>query len=119
MLNYGANSLSSQFGVFKLVRDGVEIGSNTTTPGTNGVTGIAQAIYDDASSANSMNNLFIQFVDSPSTTSSVTYKLYLYSGGFGGNYATLHINYSRNDSTGGSLDNSRASTVMTLQEFFA
>ena len=119
MLNYGADSLTSQFGVFKLVRNSTEIGGNTTTPGTNGVTGIAQVIYPDASSGNSMNNVFIQFVDSPSTTSSVTYKLFLYSAGFGGKYSVIHINYSQNDSTGGSLDNSRASSVMTLQEFFA
>ena len=119
MLNYGANPLESQFGVFKLVRNGVEIGSNTTTPGTNGVVGIAQTVFNDAYANNSMNNLFIQFMDSPSTTSSVTYALYLYSGGFGGKYSVIHLNQTYNDSIGGSLDNSRASSVMTLQEFFA
>lgn len=127
MLNYGAEPLYSQYGAFRLTRTvgGVEteIGSNTSTSrGSGDLRGIEQCIFTDAGTQYAMNCAKIQFLDSPSSSSAVTYKLYIYGTGVAGKQAVIYINqsyYDYNNPSGNINANARASSSMILQEYFA
>ena len=123
MINYGATPLSSQYGAFRITRNGTEIGSNNSSSrGSADLRGIEQCVFADNQGQNIMNCVKIQFLDTPSSASSVTYKVHLYDGGSGGNKAVIYLNQSYNDSLGNSLGinaNARATSSMILQEYFA
>jgi len=124
MINYGATPLTSQYGAFRITRNGNEIGSNNSSSrGANDLRGIEQCVFADNQGQNIMNCVKIQFLDSPSSSSAVTYKVHLYGLGVGGNHAVIYINQSYNDAVGGNSlginANARASSSMILQEYFA
>jgi len=107
VINYSTITSNSKLIVFRLTRNGVEIGSSTA----GGNPGIACAGYEDGE-VEMINNTKIEFLDSPSSSSAVTYKLFAccYSSA-----ATLYLNQPN---PGAAVPN-RTSSFMILQEFFA
>ena len=103
VINYSFLTGDSKNCVFRLTRNGTEIGTSTGT----GIVGIASASYEDGE-IESINNVKIEFLDSPNTTSAVTYKIHIY----GSNDLYLNFNIS------GSVQHSTTSTI-TAQEYFA
>ena len=105
VLNYSCYTNASQFILFRLTRNGTEIGTSIGS----GQTGIASGSYEDGE-VNAINNTKIEFFDSPSSTSAVTYKINIYSPL---SAQPLFLNYAVSGTS-----NSTIST-MTLQEYFA
>ena len=105
VLNYSCYTNASQFILFRLTRNGTEIGTSIGS----GQTGIASGSYEDGE-VNAINNTKIEFFDSPSSTSAVTYKINIYSPL---SAQPLFLNYAISGTS-----NSTIST-MTLQEYFA
>jgi hypothetical protein len=104
-INYSCLINQSQFVVFRLTRNSTEIGTST---GLN-TKGISSGSYEDGE-VTTISNKMIQFLDSPSTTSPVTYRLHNY----GPTAAVqLFLNYATNDSV------VSTSSTMVLQEYFA
>lgn len=116
--NAGPGPVPSYKGAFRLTRNGTEIGSNSV--GSN-LYGIAPMSGLSDYSANFLSTQYIQFLDSPSSASAVTYKLHLYSTGSGGAFPQIYLNRTLADVNAGtnSANDARASSVMTLQEYFA
>lgn len=115
MLNYGANTGQSKLASFRLTRNGTEIGQTASGTGSS-LDGIAPCVFSDG--GDQIANKFIQFWDSPSSASAVEYRIHAYNKG--ASTATLYINYSSSDNTGGSAaDRCRCSSNMVLQEYFA
>jgi len=115
MLNYGANTGVSKLASFRLTRNGTEIGQTASGTGSS-LDGIAPCVFSDG--GDQIANKFIQFWDSPSSTSAVEYKIHVYNKG--ATTATLYINYSSNDNASGAAsDRCRCSSNMVLQEYFA
>lgn len=104
-INYSCSTNTSQFVLFRLTRNSTEIGTST---GLN-TKGISSASYEDGDVA-TISNKMIQFLDSPSTTSPVTYRLHNYGPTSTQN---LYLNYAVNDNT------VSTSSTMVLQEYFA
>lgn len=108
---------SGPYGAFRITRNGTEIGSNNVGSSLYGIassTGLAGAY------TNYLSNQFIQILDSPSTTSAVTYKIHLYATG-PTLFPQMWVNKTYQDVTNG-VNNSgaaRVSSSMTLQEYFA
>lgn len=103
VINYSFLTGDSKNCVFRLTRNGTEIGTSTGT----GIVGIASASYEDGE-IESINNVKIEFLDSPNTTSAVTYKIHIYGS------SDLYLNFN----TSGSIQQSTTSTI-TAQEYFA
>jgi hypothetical protein len=103
VINYSFLTGDSKNCVFRLTRNGTEIGTSTGT----GIVGIASASYEDGE-IESINNVKIEFLDSPNTTSAVTYKIHIYGS------SDLYLNFNIN----GSVQQSTTSTI-TAQEYFA
>ncbi len=104
-INYSCLVNGSQFVLFRLTRNSTEIGTST---GLN-TKGISSGSYEDGE-VTTISNKMIQFLDSPSTTSPVTYRLHNY----GPTAAVqLFLNYATNDNT------VSTSSTMVLQEYFA
>ena len=103
VINYSFLTNDSQNCVFRLTRNGTEIGTSTGT----GIVGIASASYEDGE-IESINNVKIEFLDSPNTTSAVTYKIHIYGS------SDLYLNFN----ISGSVQQSTTSTI-TAQEYFA
>ena len=103
VINYSFLTGDSKNCVFRLTRNGTEIGTSTGT----GIVGIASASYEDGE-IESINNVKIEFLDSPNTTSAVTYKIHIYGS------SDLYLNFN----TSGSVQQSTTSTI-TAQEYFA
>jgi hypothetical protein len=122
MINYGCEPLKSQYGAFRITRNNNEIGTNSSSSrGPTDLRGIVQCKYDDSVNI-SMNCVKIQFLDSPSSASAVTYRVHLYGTAAGGNTTFLTINHNFNDYLGNSNGinaNCRSSSTMVLQEYFA
>jgi len=122
MINYGCEPLKSQYAAFRITRNNNEIGTNSSSSrGATDLRGIVQCKFDDSVNTN-MNCVKIQFLDSPSSASSVTYRVHLYGTGAGGNTTFLTINHNFNDYLGNSNGinaNCRSSSTMVLQEYFA
>ena len=95
----------------RLVRDSTPIG-NSTDAGDR-IAGFGQ-MYQGEDGTNVATNS-IEFLDSPATTSSVTYKVQIINGNNTGD--VMCINRSYNDSTGGS--NHRYSSCITVMEVSA
>jgi hypothetical protein len=103
VINYSFLTGDSQNCVFRLTRNGTEIGTSTGT----GIVGIASASYEDGE-IESINNVKIEFLDSPNTASAVTYKIHIYGS------SDLYLNFN----ISGSVQQSTTSTI-TAQEYFA
>ncbi len=103
VINYSFLTGDSKNCVFRLTRNGTEIGTSTGT----GIVGIASASYEDGE-IESINNVKIEFLDSPNTASAVTYKIHIYGS------SDLYLNFN----ISGSVQQSTTSTI-TAQEYFA
>ena len=103
VINYSAITNGSQFILFRLTRGSTELGTST---GAN-TKGISSGSYEDDDSP-TISNKTIQFLDSPNTTSAVTYKLFNYGPT---SQQNLYLNYAVNDLT------VSTSSSMTLQEY--
>ena len=103
VINYSAIVNGSQFILFRLTRGSTELGTST---GAN-TKGISSGSYED-DDLTTISNKTIQFLDSPNTTSAVTYKLFNYGPT---SQQNLYLNYAINDLT------VSTSSSMTLQEY--
>jgi len=115
MINY--SSFHGSNGAFRLTRNGTEIGSNSIGSSLYGIAGVAENQL-----TNEVVNRYIQFLDTPSTGSAVTYRLHLYTTGSGGaTVPIVYLNRSQSDVTapGNAQDRARGSSNMVLTEFFA
>lgn len=106
VLNYSTLVNASQFVLFRVTRNGTEIGTSIGT----GQKGIASGSYEDGE-VNAINNTKIEFLDSPSSSTSTTYKVHIFTPL---SVTNLYLNYAIN---GGS--SFTTISAMTLQEFFA
>jgi len=106
VLNYSCVTNTSQFVLFRLTRNGIEIGTSVGA----GQKGIASGSYEDGE-VNAVNNTKIEFFDSPNSSSAVTYKINVFSPLSATN---LYLNYAINGGT-----SFTTISTMTLQEFFA
>ena len=104
-INYSCLVNTSQFVLFRLTRNSTEIGTST---GLN-TKGISSASYED-DEITTISNKIIQFLDSPNTTSPVTYRIHNYGPT---SAQQLYLNYAVNDNT------VSTSSTMILQEYFA
>jgi hypothetical protein len=104
-INYSCLVNASQFVLFRLTRNSTEIGTST---GLN-TKGISSASYEDGE-VTTISNKVIQFLDSPNTTSPVTYRIHNYGPT---SAQQLYLNYAVNDNT------ASTSSTMVLQEYFA
>jgi len=95
----------------RLVRDSTAIG-NSTDPG-NRIAGFGQ-MYDGGDGTNVVTNS-IEFLDSPATTSAVTYKVQIVNGNNNGD--VMCINRSYDDVNSGT--NHRYSSCITVMEVSA
>jgi len=114
-INYSCG-VNFQYGVFRVTRNGTEIGSNNI--GTD-LFGIAPFAVTSALSSNFLSSQFIQILDSPASVSSVTYKIHFYA--TGATFPVMWLNRTYNDVTVGtnSSADARTSSSMILQEYFA
>jgi hypothetical protein len=106
-----------QFAAFRVTRNNVEIGSNNVGSSLYGIapfTGLG-ASY----SSEFFSNQFIQILDSPASTSAVTYRIHLYA--TGATFPSMWVNKTYQDVVSGvnSSSAARVSSSMTLQEYFA
>ena len=114
VINY-SNQQFPSYGVFRITRNNIPIGDNNV--GTD-LFGIAPFPGIANTSNVSLSTQFIQILDSPASTSAVTYRIHFY-------YArtaipSMWLNKSYYDVTSGQSEAaSRVSSSMTLQEYFA
>ena len=115
-INYSCG-VNFQYGVFRVTRNGTEIGSNNI--GTD-LFGIAPFAVTSALSSNFLSSQFIQILDSPASASAVTYKIHFYATG-PTVFPVMWVNRTYNDVTVGtnSPADARVSSSMILQEYFA
>ena len=106
VLNYSCVTNTSQLVLFRLTRNGTEIGTSVGA----GQKGIASGSYEDGE-VNAVNNTKIEFFDSPNSSSAVTYKINVFSPLGATN---LYLNYAINGGASFTVI-----STMTLQEFFA
>ena len=106
VLNYSCVTNTSQLVLFRLTRNGTEIGTSVGA----GQKGIASGSYEDGE-VNAVNNTKIEFFDSPNSSSAVTYKINVFSP-LGA--TDLYLNYAINGGASFTII-----STMTLQEFFA
>ena len=105
------------YGAFRITRNGTEIGSNNVG---SSLYGIAPCFGLADLNNSALSSQFIQILDSPSTTSAVTYKIHLYATG-PTVFPQMWVNKTYQD-VGSGVNNSsaaRVSSSMTLQEYFA
>jgi hypothetical protein len=115
-VNYSSNnaSVGSNFAAFRITRNGTPIGDNNV--GTD-LYGIAPFPGVGDFSTTALSSQFIQILDSPASTSPVTYKIHLYSTTA---FPSMWLNKSVSDVSGGhSSSRARVSSSMILQEYFA
>ena len=114
-INYSCG-VNFQYGVFRVSRNGTEIGSNNIG---SSLYGIAPFGVTSALGSNFLSSQFIQILDSPSSASAVTYKIHFYA--TGATFPVMWLNRTYNDVTVGtnSSADARVSSSMILQEYFA
>ncbi len=115
---YGAAPGYSASSCFRLTRDDgtqIEIGYPTSSPG-NRQSGISSPSYYEGASGEYQNSVTITFLDSPSTTSAVTYRINIHAA-FPAGSAPVLINRSFADSNTHLYG--RSISTMILQEYFA
>ena len=103
VINYSFSTSYSKNCTFRLTRNGTEIGTSTGM----GIVGISSASYEDGE-IEAINNVKIQFFDSPNTASAVTYRIHIY----GSNNMYLNYNVS-------AYSQQSATSTIVVQEFFA
>ena len=103
VINYSCKTGFSKNFVFRVTRNGNPIGTSSGT----GIAGIASASYEDGE-VEAVNNVKIEFLDSPSSTSVVTYKVHVY-----GTPGNLYLNYN----VDGLVQQSTTSTITALEYF--
>jgi hypothetical protein len=103
VINYSFTTGQSKNCVFRVTRNGSPLGTSSGT----GVAGIASASYEDGE-VESINNVKIEFLDDPLSSSLLTYKVTVY----GSN--NLYLNYNIN----GTVQQSTTSAI-TAQEYFS
>ena len=115
VINYGGTNVTPNQGVFRITRNNTPIGDNNV--GTN-LFGIAPfAGVASFGTTTFLSSQFIQILDSPSSTSSVTYRIHFYASA---GPPVMWVNKSYDDVVSGSSGASaRVSSSMTLQEYFA
>ena len=101
VINYSCKAGFSKNLVFRVTRNGNPIGTSAGT----GIAGIGSASYEDGE-VEAINNVKIEFFDSPSSTSLVTYKVHVY-----GSSGNLYLNYNVDAST----SQSTTSTITALE----
>ena len=115
-INYG-NDGNSNYGAFRITRNGTPIGSNNI--GTD-LFGIAPFTGAAAITNTYFSSQFIQILDSPASASAVTYKIHLYATG-PTVFPSMWVNKTYQDALNGinSTAIGRVSSSMILQEYFA
>jgi hypothetical protein len=101
----GINTTSNAY--LRLVRGSTAIGVGTTSGSRSAVS--SQNIFSNANTANSMLGSSFQFLDSPSTTSSTTYKIQFIT-----DFATTFVNRTSGD--GDFLYTGRSQSTITVME---
>ena len=121
VVNYSTDVGGVTFaGAFRITRNGTEIGSNAIGSSLYGIAPMS-GLSDFTGSDHFLSNQTIQFLDSPSSSSSVAYKLHLFTTTGGGITPNIYLNRTRADiaaGVNGAFD-ARASSSMTLQEYLA
>ena len=114
VLNY--SSLQNQRGVFRLTRNGTEVGSNSNGSSLYGIAPVETTFNFDQ-----ITNTVISFYDTSPSSGSNTYKINIFSAGTGGIFTTIYLNRNINDVNSGpnNFDRARTSCTMTLQEVLA
>jgi len=106
VLNYSCITNASQYILFRLTRNNVEIGTSIGA----GQKGIASGSYEDGE-VNAVNNTKIEFLDTSPAVGSNTYRVHIFSPL---SVAGFYLNYAKNGGT-----NFTVCSSMTLQEYFA
>lgn len=101
----GINTDSNAY--FRLVRDATAIGVGATSGSRSSVS--SSNVYTGANTANGMLGSSFQFLDSPSTTSSTTYKIQFIT-----DVGTTYVN--RTSSDGNFLYTGRSQSTITVME---
>lgn len=104
-------------GVFKLTRNGTEIGSNSNGTSLNGIA----PVYQSSNGLDGIANTAIHFYDTSPSAGLNTYRINIFSAGAGSVFTTVYLNRNLNDVNSGpnNFDRARTSSTMTLQEYFA
>jgi len=115
-INYG-NDGNSNYGAFRVTRNGTPIGSNNIGTDLFGISPLTGAA---AISNFFFSSQFIQILDSPASASAVTYKIHLYATG-PTVFPQIWVNKTYQDSINGGNSSAiaRVSSSMILQEYFA
>ena len=115
VINYSSNQAFR--GVFRLTRNGTEIGSNSNGTSLNGIA----PIYQANAGFEGITNTVIQFYDTSPSVGLNTYKINIFSAGAGSIFTTVYLNRNLDDVTSGpnNFDRARTSSSMILQEYFA
>jgi hypothetical protein len=115
VINYSSNQPFR--GVFRLTRNGTEIGSNSNGTSLNGIA----PVYQANTGLEGITNTVIQFYDTSPSAGSNTYKINIFSAGAGSIFTTVYLNRNLDDVTSGpnNFDRARTSSSMILQEYFA
>ena len=108
-MNIGTNQANQRIGV-RLRRDSTTIGASTVTDNSNNVGSIASLELPRTYSSQSVN---FHFLDSPSTTSSVTYKPQVAQENSGGS-SIVYINRVDANNSNGYYNGSSTITVMEV-----
>ena len=115
VINYSSNQPFR--GVFRLTRNGTEIGSNSNGTSLNGIA----PVYQANTGFEGITNTVIQFYDTSPSAGSNTYKINIFSAGVGSIFTTVYLNRNLDDVNSGpnNFDRARTSSSMILQEYFA
>lgn len=115
VINYSSNQPFR--GVFRLTRNGTEIGSNSNGTSLNGIA----PVYQANPGFEGITNTVIQFYDTSPSVGLNTYKINIFSAGANGIFTVVYLNRNLDDVTSGpnNFDRARTSSSMILQEYFA
>ena len=115
VINYSSNQPFR--GVFRLTRNGTEIGSNSNGTSLNGIA----PVYQANPGFEGITNTVIQFYDTSPSAGLNTYKINIFSAGAGSIFTVVYLNRNLDDVTSGpnNFDRARTSSSMILQEYFA
>ena len=100
----GTNDVAVEGMTLQLQRD-----STAIAVGTGGTSAFSAALYESVSASFAMANASVTVLDSPATTSAITYAIYAKNNGAG----TFYINRTKSSS------NARAASTITVMEISA
>jgi len=115
VLNYFATNADR--GVFRLTRNGTEIGSNSNGSSLYGIA----PVFQSDQGFTGITNTVISFYDTTPSSGSNTYAINVFSAGAGGIVCGINLNRCGDDVTSGpnNFNRARTSCTMTLQEVLA